>query len=111
MLSQPAFLFRVQSEWVKDRIHWWIKFLLSSAFDHNGDGSISQGELREAMLRFGHTFTEEECEEMFRLSDLNADGKIDWDEFLQMMLPGHKEMTYIRPPKDHWKNPAFYLIK
>ncbi len=53
------------------------------------------------MLRFGHTFTEEECEEMFRLSDLNADGKIDWDEFLQMMLPGHKEMTYIRPPKGH----------
>jgi Ca2+-binding EF-hand superfamily protein len=36
----------------------------------------------------GHTFTEEECEEMFRLSDTNADGKIDWEEFLQMMLPG-----------------------
>ena len=60
------------------------------AFDHNGDGSISQGELREAMTRFGQTFTEEECEEMFRLSDTNADGKIDWEEFLQMMLPGHQ---------------------
>jgi Ca2+-binding EF-hand superfamily protein len=34
--------------------------------------------------RFGQTFTEEECEEMFRLSDINSDGKIDWEEFLQV---------------------------
>ncbi len=40
--------------------------ILTRAFDHNGDGSISQGELREAMTRFGQTFTSEECEEMFR---------------------------------------------
>lgn len=59
------------------------------AFDHNGDGNISREELKDAMIRFGHTFSAEECEEMFQEADLNADGKIDFDEFLQMMLPGH----------------------
>lgn len=35
------------------------------AFDHNGDGTISKDELKEAMQRFGHSFTEDECDEMF----------------------------------------------
>ena len=35
------------------------------AFDHNGDGTISKEELKEAMQRFGHSFTEDECDEMF----------------------------------------------
>jgi len=59
------------------------------AFDHNGDGSISREELRDAMRSFGHTLSAEECDEMFREADLNRDGIIDWNEFLEMMLPGH----------------------
>jgi len=59
------------------------------AFDHNGDGSISRDELRDAMRRFGHTLSKEECDEMFQEADLNRDGIIDWNEFLEMMLPGH----------------------
>lgn len=64
------------------------------AFDHNGDGNISRDELKEAMTRYGQTFSQEECDEMFQEADLNSDGKIDWDEFLQMMLPGHNEINY-----------------
>ena len=42
-------------------------FLLSSrAFDHNADGIISKEELRDAMTRYGHTFSVEECDEMFQ---------------------------------------------
>ena len=37
------------------------------AFDHNGDGSISRDELRDAMRRFGHTLSKEECDEMFQV--------------------------------------------
>ena len=38
------------------------------AFDHNGDGSISKDELKDAMVRFGQTFSQDEAEEMFRVS-------------------------------------------
>jgi len=64
------------------------------AFDHNGDGNISRDELRDAMIRFGHTFSAAECDEMFEEADLNRDGQIDWGEFLQMMLPGHTHTNY-----------------
>ena len=37
------------------------------AFDHNGDGNISKEELKDAMVRFGHTFTAAECDEMFQV--------------------------------------------
>jgi len=60
------------------------------AFDNNGDGYISKAEIKDAILRFGQTFSAEEADEMFKEADLNADGKIDWEEFLQMMIPGHR---------------------
>lgn len=56
------------------------------------------------MTRFGQTFTEEECEEMFRLSDTNSDGKIDWEEFLQMMLPGHQHEVNLMKESEAGRN-------
>lgn len=58
------------------------------AFDNNGDGTISRDELESAMQRFGHSFSKAECDEMFVQADLNADGHIDWEEFMAMMMPG-----------------------
>jgi len=56
-------------------------------FDHNNDGSISKEELREAMTNFGTRFTDEEFILMFAQADKNHDGRIDFDEFVAMMLP------------------------
>jgi len=56
-------------------------------FDHNNDGSISKEELREAMVNFGTRCTDEEFHLMFVEADKNNDGKIDFDEFVAMMLP------------------------
>ena len=42
-----------------------ITLFVFRAFDHNGDGSISRDELLDALRRFGHSFSEAECDEMF----------------------------------------------
>jgi len=63
-------------------------------FDNNGDGVISKNEPKNAMISFGHIFSPQEADEMFTEADLNADGKIDWEEFLQMMLPGHSHKEF-----------------
>ena len=48
--------------------------------------SHAKEELREAMTRYGQTFSAAECDEMFRDADANGDGSIDFDEFLGMMM-------------------------
>jgi len=57
-------------------------------FDYNNDGSISREELREALVNFGERCTEEEFAVMFAEADKNKNGRIDFDEFVDMMLPG-----------------------
>ena len=75
-------------------------FFSRRAFDHNNDGSISKDELKEAMTRYGHIFSEEECEEMFSEADRNGDGNIDFDEFLSMMMAEHNLVSYVVPTPD-----------
>lgn len=56
-------------------------------FDHNNDGTISKEELKDAMVNFGTRCTDEEFAAMFAEADKNQDGLIDFDEFVDMMLP------------------------
>jgi len=56
-------------------------------FDYDNNGSISKEELREAMVNFGQRCTEEEFSTMFAEADKNRNGRIDFDEFVDMMLP------------------------
>lgn len=56
-------------------------------FDYDHDGSISKEELREAMVNLGQRCTEEEFSTMFAEADKNQNGRIDFDEFVEMMLP------------------------
>lgn len=56
-------------------------------FDYDNDGSISKEELREAMVNLGQRCTEEEFALMFAEADTNKNGRIDFDEFVNMMLP------------------------
>jgi len=68
-------------------------------FDYNNDGSISKEELKDAMVNFGTRCTDDEFEVMFCEADKNRDGKIDFEEFVMMMLPvtmmtpGQQELT------------------
>ncbi|KAK1245182.1 hypothetical protein MKX08_004811 [Trichoderma sp. CBMAI-0020] len=54
-------------------------------FDVNNDGFISPEDLRHCMRLLGEKMTDDEVDEMIREGDLDGDGRIDYQEFVQMM--------------------------
>lgn len=58
---------------------------LSQVFDKDGNGKISQQELKLVMKNLGENLTDEEINEMIREADDNGDGEVDYEEFVKMM--------------------------
>jgi Ca2+-binding EF-hand superfamily protein len=54
-------------------------------FDRDGDGLISEEELRLTMNNLGEPLTEEEVKSMIAEADLDGDGKINFQEFSRLM--------------------------
>ena len=65
-------------------------------FDRNGDGFISKAEFKHCMMHFGEQFTDEEVEEMISEADSNDDGRIDYNEFSQMILKEIRLERFLR---------------
>lgn len=61
-----------------------------NVFDQNGDGFITVDELRAVLsslgLKQGRTI--EECKQMIMKVDVDGDGRVNFDEFRQMMKGG-----------------------
>ncbi|KAG6512462.1 calmodulin-like [Zingiber officinale] len=55
-------------------------------FDKDSNGFISAQELRHVMANLGEKLTDEEVDEMIREADIDGDGQVDYQEFVQMML-------------------------
>ena len=55
-------------------------------FDKDGNGYISAAELRHIMTNLGEKLTDEEVDEMIREADVDGDGQINYDEFVDMMM-------------------------
>lgn len=55
-------------------------------FDKDGNGFISAQELRHIMTNLGEKLTDEEVDEMIREADVDGDGQINYDEFVDMMM-------------------------
>ncbi|ONK64999.1 uncharacterized protein A4U43_C07F32410 [Asparagus officinalis] len=54
-------------------------------FDRDQNGYITANELRNVMISLGEKLTHEETEQMIREADLDGDGQVDYQEFVQMM--------------------------
>lgn len=55
-------------------------------FDKDQDGSITQDELRSVMTNLGQKLTSQELDEMIKEADTDGDGKINYKEFVKMMV-------------------------
>ncbi|CAF0754521.1 unnamed protein product [Adineta ricciae] len=55
-------------------------------FDRDNSGFITINELKQVMLNMGEKLNQEELEDMMREADVNRDGKLDYQEFVQKLL-------------------------
>lgn len=54
-------------------------------FDHDGDGTISAGELKSVMMNIGVYSTDEDVTDMVRELDEDQSGTLEFPEFVQLM--------------------------
>lgn len=52
-------------------------------FDLNKNKKISLSELKTILLKYSNDFTEEECEELFKIIDTDGSGEISYEEFVE----------------------------
>ena len=60
-------------------------------FDRDGNGYIDAKEFKQVVTRMGNCLTNAEADEFMLEADLNGDGKLDFNEFMQMMLKSLSE--------------------
>jgi Ca2+-binding EF-hand superfamily protein len=62
-------------------------------FDKDENGYISAAELRHVMTNLGEKLTDEEVDEMIREADIDGDGQVNYEEFVQMMTVKWRQCT------------------
>lgn len=55
-------------------------------FDKDGNGYITRDELKMAMDLIGETVTEAQLDDMLKASDIDHDGRINYEEFVKILL-------------------------
>ncbi|KAI8988117.1 hypothetical protein BDF20DRAFT_853918 [Mycotypha africana] len=54
-------------------------------FDNDGNGYISETELRHIMASVGEKLSQNELDAMLREADVDGDGQINYEEFVKML--------------------------
>lgn len=57
-----------------------------SKFDADGNGEISSQEMARVLTKLNKTLTREDCDRMFQRIDVNGDGTLQWQEFVDWMF-------------------------
>uniref|UniRef100_G3U0R9 EF-hand calcium-binding domain-containing protein 11 n=1 Tax=Loxodonta africana TaxID=9785 RepID=G3U0R9_LOXAF len=52
--------------------------------DKDGNGYVSDSELRHVMTNLGEKLPDEEVDEIIREADIDGDGQVNYEEFVQM---------------------------
>ena len=61
-------------------------------FDANGDGALSKNELSAALKSSGHSYSDVEVDAIFSLGDVDGDGEVSLQEFVDLMSPSSSEV-------------------
>nr|XP_033794192.1 multiple coagulation factor deficiency protein 2 isoform X2 [Geotrypetes seraphini]XP_033794193.1 multiple coagulation factor deficiency protein 2 isoform X2 [Geotrypetes seraphini] len=69
----------------KTHIMEYLKDIIGKLQSEDGNGFISSAELRHVMTILGEKLTEEEVDEMIREADIDGDGQVNYEEFVQML--------------------------
>jgi len=54
-------------------------------FDRDGNGFVTEKELRLIMMNLGEKLLDEEIDEMITCADVDGDGQINYEEFINLM--------------------------
>ena len=54
-------------------------------FDSNGNGFISEAELRDVMHKLGEKLTDHQIDRMMTVADQDGDGRVGFEDFLALM--------------------------
>ncbi|XP_061496310.1 calmodulin-like protein 3 [Rhineura floridana] len=65
-------------------------------FDKEGNGYISAAELRHVMTNLGEKLTDEEVDEMIKEADVDRDGRVNYEEFVRVMMEMSELGTVLR---------------
>jgi calmodulin len=66
-------------------------------FDRDDSGFISAAELRKVMSSLGENLTDDEIDEMIRETGQEGDGRIDYNEFVQLMMGKDQPQEQLQP--------------
>ena len=64
-------------------------------FDRDGNGYIDAKELKHVVTRMGHVLTSAEADEFMKEADLDGDGKLDYNEFVAMMMQSIWKILFV----------------
>jgi len=58
--------------------------------DQSKDGLVTIAEMRKALNNAGQDYTTKDIQRLIKKVDKNGDGRLAWEEFLEMMKPTYK---------------------